>query len=773
MAKAVDNITGAKSIVSGYVKDARSGEVLIGATIQIRDLKVVGVSNNYGFYSLSVPSGIYTIECSYVGYTNKSQSLSINSNIRIDFELEESITHLGEVVIKSDKLEDKIRRPEMSMNKMEMKTIKKIPALLGEIDVVKAIQMLPGVLPTSEGSSGFSVRGGSADQNLILLDEATVYNASHLMGFFSVFNNDAVKDVKLYKGDIPAAYGGRLSSLLDVRMKEGNMKKFNATGGIGLISSRLTLEGPLVKDKCSFVLSGRRTYVDIFFPLLSNFTQDNIKDATLYFYDLNAKINYTIGQNDRVFFSAYGGQDNFGNGTNLFSYGNSSYTLRWNHQYSPSLFNNVSLIRSMYHYKMGTGSGNINSYLWTSGMEDYTLKLDFSWYVNPSNTIKFGVMGTYHSFYPGIIERTSSDSTYQPFKIDNHYNLEYGVYISNEQNISDKLTVKYGLRFSLFQNIGKDYIYNIDQNYNVKDSIAYGNGEIFNTYYNPEPRLGLNYQLNDVSAVKASCSRSAQYVQLASNSTAGTPLDIWFPASPNVKPQISDLYALGYVRNLRKNTLEASVEIYYKKLENVIDFKDNASLLFNNKLEGELRFGKGYAYGFEVMLQLNTERLNGWISYTYSKSMRTVKGINENYPEKISKYVSPFDKPHSVNVVLNREIFPRYTLSANWVFTTGAPLTLPGFKWVYQKVILPGYIERNSYRMPDYHRLDLSLSIKSKNKPFGLWDGEWVFSIYNAYNRHNMWTINFEPDPNNPDRKKAVKLYLFSVIPAITYNFNF
>ncbi len=781
-----------KYTISGHITDGKNGEALIGAMVSIKDANKGTVTNTYGYYSLTLSAGNYELNISYVGYKVKTLPIELKSNIRLDIELKEEATKLQEVVISTDKPQDKVKRAEMSVEHLEMKTIKKIPALLGEVDVIKAIQLLPGVIPASEGSSNFSVRGGNADQNLIQLDEATVYNPSHLLGFFSVFNNDAVKDVKLYKGDIPASSGGRLSSLVDVRMRDGDSKNFDATGGIGLISSRLTLEGPIRykvkkdtmingelrkdtvrKTKGSFLLAGRRTYVDLFFPLLSHFTSQSIKSAKLYFYDLNGKLNYAFGENDKVYISVYTGKDMYGNSNMSFGYGNTTFTLRWNHIYTPKLFSNLSLITSRYNYQTGNGSGNINSFLWTSAMNDYSLKLDYIYYLNTNNTIRFGYVATLHQLQPGDVSNTSSDTVSRSFHLDQHKALEHGLYLSNEQNLTSKLTVKYGIRLSAFQNIGRDYIYNYDSLYNAIDSTVYGKNKIFKTYVRLEPRLGINYQLNEVSSLKASYSRTAQYMQLASSSTSGTPLDIWFTASPNVKPQLADQFAVGYVRNLYHNALEASGELYYKKIHDLIDFKDNAQLLFNNKLDGELRYGTGYAYGAELMLSLYMDKTNGWISYTYSKSMRHVKGLSDLDPTAYSTYVSPFDKPNDVNIVLNQTLARRLSVSATWVYSTGAPITLPAGRWVYQGVIMPLYTSRNTYRMPDYNRLDLSITLKQKKRPFNLWDGEWVFSVYNVYDRHNTWAIIFQPDTNNPNVMQAKNIYLFGVIPAITYNFKF
>jgi hypothetical protein len=763
--------------ISGYVKDGSNGEALIGATVYVRELKNGISTNQYGFYSLSMATGRYTIDFSYVGYQTVSKELDLKDKTVLTVELPNEAQQISEVIIKSDRPQDKIKRAEMSINKLETKTIKKIPALLGEVDVIKAIQFLPGVQSSSEGSSNFSVRGGGTDQNLILLDEATVYNASHLLGFFSVFNNDAVKDVKLYKGDIPAAYGGRLSSLLDVRMKEGNSKKMTGSGGIGLISSRLTLEGPIITDKSSYIFSMRRTYVDIFFPLLSKLAdQPPLKDARLYFYDLNMKLNYTLNDNNRIYLSAYGGKDLFGNPDNMFSFGNNTFTFRWNHQFSGRLFSNLSLIASNYNYGLASYTDPKFSIIWTSSMSDYTAKLDFNYFENTNNNIKFGISTTYDYFDPGYLAGVGDNPLFNAYHMPKHYALEHAIYLSNEQNITENLALKYGIRLPMFQNMGKDYIYRYDENFKEIDSVTYKSGEIFNTYLLNEyiePRIAINYKLNDVSSVKSSYSRTVQFIQLASNSLSGTPLDVWFPASPNVKPQVADQVAIGYIRNLFDNKVETSVELYYKKLKNVIDFRDNAQLFINERVEGELRFGHGQAYGIELMAQFNLEKLNGWIAYTYSKSERTVKGLSIVYPQGWTTYPSPYEKPHYISLVFNYAINYKYSISSNWVYATGAPTTYPKAKAQIGNISTYVYTDRLRDRMPDYHRLDLSFSIKKKH----LWpipyEGEWNFSLYNVYARKNPWTINARQDPVDPRSNYFEMTYLFSIIPAITYNFNF
>lgn len=754
--------------VSGTIKDATSGESLIGATVSVKDLISGTSANQYGFYSLSLKQASYQLEFRYLGYQTVTKTVDLSKNITLNIELTPEDSQLEEVVITAEHPEANVKEAEMSVSKLEMKTIKQVPALMGEVDVLKVIQMLPGVQATAEGSSGFSVRGGGNDQNLILLDEATVYNASHMMGFFSVFNNDAVRDVKLYKGDIPANYGGRLSSVLDVRMKEGNNKKFTATGGIGLISSRLTLEGPIGNEKTSFLIAGRRTYADLFFPLM---TDSSAKKSKLFFYDLNLKVNHQINERNRLFLSVYTGRDLFGQkGTSDAGFGNLTGTLRWNHQLSNQIFSNLSAVVAKYDYSLKMKQGGSN-YVWNSKMLDYTLKLDFNYFPNPQNEIKFGFASTFHDFTPSDAYIQGENSRLGA-PIPKDYALEHGIYLSNEQKIGEKLTIKYGLRYTIFQNIGTATIYTYAKgspNYTVTDTTYYGSGKIFHTYQGLEPRLGVTYTFNEQSSLKASISRTIQNMQLASNSSGGMPLDVWFPSGPNIKPQKANQYAIGYFRNFANNTIETSIESYYKNMYDVVDFKDNAQLLMNPRMEGDIRTGKAKAYGLELFIKKNDGKLNGWISYTLSKVTRTIAEINNGNP-----YPTTYDKPNNINVVLNYEFSKRVILSSNWVYATGAPITFPVGSYVINNTYGKYYSTRNGYRMRDYQRLDLSLTLKGKEHTDKKWQGEWVFSMYNAYGRHNDWMINFVQDPKNISKIVVERWYLpFVFFPGITYNFKF
>lgn len=766
--RAGENLPSGLVTISGYLKDAASGEALIGAAVSVKGTTIGVSANEYGFYSLSLKPGKYILEFRYLGYQTIQKSINLEKDLPLTVNLSSESVKMDEVVVTAEHPEANVRDAEMSVSKLEMKTIKRIPALMGEVDVLKVIQMLPGVHPTAEGTSGFSVRGGGTDQNLILLDEATVYNASHLMGFFSVFNNDAVRDVKLYKGDIPSNYGGRLSSVLDVRMKEGNNKDFTATGGIGLLSSRLTLEGPIGNEKTSFLMAGRRTYADLFFPLMSD---SSAKKSRLFFYDLNLKVNHQINERNRLYLSAYTGRDRFGQkGSSDAGFGNLTGTLRWNHLIANNLFSNLSAIVAQYDYSLKMKQGGSN-YVWNSDMLDYTLKLDFNYFPNPKNEIKFGIASTFHDFNPcdAYIE---GERSILRAAVDKNYALEHGIYLSNEQKIGEKLTLKYGLRYTIFQNIGSATLYSFAKgypNYSVTDTTYIPSGKIFHTYQGLEPRLGINYVLTNNASIKASYSRTIQNMQLASNSPGGMPLDVWFPSSPNVKPQKADQYAVGYFRNFADNTIETSVEGYYKKMYDVIDFKDNAQLLMNPLIEGDIREGSARSYGAEFLIRKNSGRLNGWISYTYSRILRKIAEINNG-----KEYPATYDKPHNVNIILNYELSKKVIFSGNWVYATGAPVTFPVGSYVIDNTYGKYYSSRNGYRMRDYHRLDLSLAVKGKEHPGKKWRGEWVFSVYNAYARHNDWMINFVQDSKDAKKITAERWYLpFVCFPGITYNFKF
>ncbi|QMU28740.1 TonB-dependent receptor [Adhaeribacter radiodurans] len=755
-----------KYTISGNLKDTQNGEDLVGATISVQGSTAGTTTNTYGFYSLTLPAGPYTLVYSYLGYTAIAQSIYLNQNINLNLELTPSAATLQEVVITSHKKDANVQQNKMSTDVLPMETIKTLPAFMGEVDVMKTIQMLPGVQSGGEGTSGFYVRGGSIDQNLIQLDEAPVYNASHLMGFFSVFNADAIKEVELYKGGIPAEYGGRLSSLVDIRMKEGNNKHFDAYGGIGTIASRFTLEGPIVKDKSSFILSGRRTYADMFLKLSSD---ENINKNKLYFYDLNTKLNYKIGKKDRLFISGYFGRDVFQYKELMrMDWGNATATARWNHLFTDKLFSNFTAIYSNFNYNIGMPSGN-TAFSWKSNIEDVNLKADFSYFPNNRNTIKFGLSSIYHTFKPGIIQPRSETSVVRELLLDEKYALENAFYLSNEQEISPHFSFTYGLRYSFFQNMG-GRVQNYDATHQlVTDTVTYARTHIYKTQGGFEPRLSARLLLNENSSLKASYNRTLQYLHLASNATSASPFDVYIPSGKYIKPQSANQIALGYFRNFRQNTLEASAEVYYKDLKNQIDFRDNAELLLNNNLETEILTGTGKAYGLELMVKKQTGRLTGWASYTLSHTERTIKGINSDKAYPVRQ-----DKPHNLAVVMSYQISDRLTLGANQMYSSGNVVTMPSGSYRNGNIIVPIYTERNGYRLRDYHRLDLSLTLNNKKQPGQKYESSWNFSVFNAYGRKNVFSVQLDQTEETPSRMESKEISIIgAAIQAVTYNFKF
>ncbi|MDN5213364.1 TonB-dependent receptor [Fulvivirgaceae bacterium BMA12] len=771
--------------ISGYVKDRASGEDIIGATIYIEELKTGVATNVYGFYSITVPAGDYHLQYSFVGYKTRSMEIALDKDQSINIQLQEAVVEMEEIVISSERPEQNVTEVKMSTEKLSVEKIKTIPAMFGEVDIIRSMQLLPGVQSAGEGTTGLFVRGGAADQTLIQMDEATVYNPSHFLGFFSVFNPDAIKEVELYKGGIPARFGGRISSIMDIRMKEGNSKKFAASGGIGLISSRLTLEGPIVKDKSSFIVSGRRTYADVF----SAFAKDtSARKNILYFYDLNMKLNYRFSDKDKLFVSGYFGRDKFKFEDDFgLSWGNKTGTVRWNHLFNNRLFLNTTLLFSDFDYNFDIND-DVLSFDWTSNLREFSGKLDFTYFLNPNHQLEFGYKAGYFQFSPATIKPVGEKSVIDAFKIDKKYALEHGIFLSSQSKFSEKLSVEYGIRYSLFQNIGPAtvLIYGDEQNRredNIIDSVKYSKGDIYKTYGGLEPRIGARFMLNRSSSIKASYNRTRQYLQIASNSTAGLPIDRWVPSDKYIKPQISDQIAAGYFRNFKDNTYEFSVETYYKWMQNQIDFKDQADILLNSTIETELLSGKGWSYGVELLLKKNVGKTTGWIGYTWSKTRRQIDGINGG-----KAYRPRYDRPHDISVVVNHEVSPRVSVSANWVYATGSAVSIPKGKYAFQGQPISYYdpLDRNGDRMPAYHRMDLSITLKQKKKLFGRGQGEWNLSVYNAYMKKNPWIIDYrnvingdpkiDPEDNvtvDTEEFKSVTTYLLKIIPSVSYNFKF
>ena len=749
-------------VISGFVKDAQNGESLIGALVYVEEINSAALTNNYGFYSLRMKPGVYTLIISYFGYEDITTNITVTKSLTLNYEMVRTYIAVDEVVVTAQRKDENVTNLQMSSVQVNAETIKKMPALMGEVDILKTIQLLPGVQNSVEGNSGFSVRGGTADQNLLILDEAPVYNANHLMGFFSVFNGDAIKEMTLYKGDMPAQYGGRLSSILDVRMKDGNSKKFAASGGIGSISSRLTVEGPIIKDTSSFIISGRRTYADMFLQ----FAKDSaLQNNQLYFYDLNVKANYTINDNNRLFVSGYFGRDVFAF-RDFFNmrWGNATYTVRWNNSISSRIFSNYSFIHSNYYYGVELYQSGYDLIM-ESGIVDYGFKADYNFYVNSNNTLKFGFNTVIHTIHPGKIRQIKGDNT---VSLSSKKSGEHALFLSNSHKISRSLSAQYGMRYSIAHNIGEETVYDYNEQYIIIDSTVYSKGEIFNVMHGIEPRASINFLCNSSTAIKSSYSRTIQNMQLVSNSNSGMPTDVWFTASPNIKPQISNQVAVGVFKNLRDNKFEISAEGYYKKMDNQIDFRDNAQLFFNDKLERELRIGTAQSYGVEVLMRKQEGTFTGWIGYTFSKSIRKVDEINNG-----NWYNSNFDKPHNLTVMANYEVNSRIQIGANFVLTSGAPTSLPTARWEYGGVIMPYYSERNGYRLPTYHRIDVSSTIQLNKKTRTKYTSELNISIYNVYNRKNPFTIYFEPEEQGSYNVKAYALSMFGIVPSVTWNFKF
>jgi hypothetical protein len=768
-----------KFTISGTIIDIQSNETLIGVNVIIPELQTGTVTNEYGFYSITLPSGTYDIQISYLGFKIITETLVLSGNLKKSYKLEEGAESLDEVVITDDVEKLNIKKPQMSVNALSIKTIKNMPVVFGEVDVIKSITLLPGVTNAGEGSSGFNVRGGGADQNLILLDEATIFNSSHLFGFFSVFNPDAIKDIKLYKGGIPAKYGGRVSSVLDIYQKEGNSNKFHMNGGIGLISSRLLAEGPIKKGKGSFLLAGRSSYAHLFLPL---FDLDNVA----YFYDLNTKLSYNLNDNNSIFLSGYFGRDVFEISDSFENtYGNSVLNFRWNHLFSDKLFSNLSLIYSDYYYGLKL---DFVGFDWESGIRNFNVKYDFKNYISNGFKLEYGLNSIYYKFNPGEINPTSVDSGINSFKLIDKYAFENAVYIDAEHKISDKLSVSYGARLSTFHRLGQDELntYADDNPVIFNEAIGiyekaepigtetFDRSDVIKSFANLEPRLSAAYQLNDNSSVKASYNRMSQYLHLLSNTNSPTPLDVWSPSGRYIEPQLLDQVAIGYFKTFKDNEYSLELESFYKTIQNLIDFTDGADLIANNAIEQVVLNGEGRAYGLEVLFRKNEGRFTGWLAYTLSKSEQRTPGrtAQETGINNGEWYNTPFDRTHDISLTGNYELNKKWSFSSNFLFQTGRSTTFPNGQYQYNGLVIPSYEARNSSRLPSYHRLDLSVNYNPNPDSTKKFKGEWVFGIYNIYNRRNAANINFTEN-RITGRNEAVKLAIFGVVPSVSYNFKF
>ena len=753
-----------KYTVSGTITDQAKGETVIGARVKIKDKNQGAVSNEYGFFSLTLPEGNYTLVISALGYENQEKEIQLTENLRLDFVVatpQSKTQEIQEVKVTGIKQDANVKSAIMGVEKLDPKAIAKIPVLFGEKDIIKTMQLLPGVKSAGEGNSGYYVRGGGSDQNLILLDEAPVYNASHLLGFFSTFNSDAIKDATLYKGNQAANFGGRLSSVLDIKMNEGNNQRFNVSGGLGLISSKLNVEGPIVKDKASFLITGRRTYADVFLK-----ATDDFKDNTLYFYDLNAKLNYKLGQKDRLFLSGYFGRDKLGFGSNFgINWGNATGTVRWNHLINSQLFSNTSVIYSSYDYEIAIKSNDVDFTI-TSKVLDYNIKQEFQYFPNSNNKIKFGFNVINHNITPGQLNGSKGiqqDLVFQKAA----KSLESAAYASNDWDVNEFLSVNYGVRMSAFSLLGNGQeTYTYSSSGAVIDSIIYADNAHVKTYVNWEPRISFSYAYRDDASFKMAFARNTQNIHLVSNSTTSSPTDTWLGTSLNTKPEIADQASFGWFKNLNDNMYEFNVETYYKQMQNQIDYRNGANTRANQKLEGELLYGDGRAYGLELILKKKTGKFNGWISYCLSKSERKIEGINSG-----NWYNAKQDRSHDLSIVGIYDLTPKLSISALFVFYTGNAITFPSGKYSIEGQSQFLYTTRNGSRMPNYHRLDLGVNWVRKNTD--KYESSWNFSIYNAYGRENAYTIAFREKEGNPNVTEAVQTSLFRWIPAITYNFKF
>ena len=772
-------ISNPKFTISGILTDSKNNETLIGVNVFIPELKTGTTTNEYGFYSITIPQGIYTVQVSYLGFQSVEETINLNRDTKENFKLSGIEELLQEVVVNDNRKATNIRKAEMSVNKLSISSIKKMPVVLGEVDVLKSILLLPGVTNAGEGASGFNVRGGGAEQNLILLDEANIFNSSHVFGFFSVFNPDAIKDLKLYKGGIPARYGGRASSVLDIYQKDGSSKDFHVSGGLGLISSRLLAEGPLVKDKGSFLIGGRASYAHLFLKL-----SDNKNSA--YFYDLNAKLSYKLNPDNSIYLSGYFGRDLFSLDQQFANlYGNSTLNLRWNHLFSDKLFSNLSLIYSDYYYGLDL---DLIGLKWDSGIKNYNIKYDFKNYISDNFKLNYGLNAIYYDFNPGTLNPSDVDSGINYQQLEKKNAFEPAVYIEAEQNLSKKLAVSYGLRYSLFYRLGQSnvnmyannepVIFNTEmqiyESVTPSGSMFYGKNKTIADYSNFEPRAAIAYQFNSNQSIKLSYNRMVQYLQLISNTSSPTPLDVWTPSDQYIKPQIADQVALGFFRNFKDSEYSLEVETYYKKVKNRLDYIDGANLIANDAIEQVLLNGQLRSYGLEVMLRKNEGRLNGWISYTLSKSEQKTPGRNANEPgiNGGNWYSSIYDKLHNIAVTTSYKYTEKWTFGANFNLQSGQPVTYPNGQYQYLGISVPNYGLRNENRLPTYHHLDLSATLTPRKNTGRKWQSEWVFSIYNIYNRQNAAAISFKQNVQNGGNE-ALRTSIFGIVPGVSYNFKF
>ena len=766
-------------MLSGYISDVETNETLIGVNVIFSDLKLGTTTNEYGFYSINLPIGTHQLTVSYLGFENYFDDITLTQDLRLDLKLNQETELLDEVIVNENIEKLNLKSPQMSVNSLAVSTIKKIPAVLGEVDIIKSITLLPGVTNGGEGSSGFNVRGGAADQNLILLDEAIIINSSHLFGFFSVFNPDAIKDIKLFKGGIPSNYGGRVSSVLNIYQKDGNSNDFKAQGGLGLISSRLLLEGPLEKEKGSFLIGGRSSYVHLFLPLI-----ESVKDNKAYFYDLNTKLSYKLNDKNSLFLSGYFGRDVF-DIASLFNnaYGNSVANFRWNHLFSNRLFSNLSLIYSDYDYKLDFSFADFE---WNSSIVNFNLKYDFKYYLTEKLKLEYGLNSIYYKFDPGLIEPTTENSQIQTNKLTDKYALESALYAGINYQISPKISLQVGSRLSNFIRFGQKLnsyndnnplIYNpslkLYQGAEPTGQVDYDRADVLKDFTYFEPRVALAYQNKFNQSFKLGYNRMVQYLHLISNTNSPTPIDIWAPSGTFIDPQLLDQFALGYFKTLGSNRYDLEFEVFYKSIQNRLDYIDGAELIANNAIEQVLLSGEAKAKGIELLLRKNEGKLTGWIAYTLSRSEQRTPGRTaiETGINNGNWYFTPYDKTHDLSITTNYVLNKKWDLSANFLFQTGQPITSPEAQYKFQNFSIPNFEQRNSSRLTNYHRLDLAANYTpdQKGRPY---TGKWVFSVFNAYNRQNAANIRFQQNIET-GQNEAIRLSIFGIIPSITYNFKF
>lgn len=765
---------GSRLSINGYVKDSLTGESVIGATVSIKGQTSGVQSNQYGFYSITLDEGVYTITVSHVSYEGKSVEVNLHTNQSYNFEILPRSGSIEEVVVYTKRRDGNVKNAQMGKTDLSMNQIRNIPAFMGEVDPMKAIQLLPGVRNAGEGNAGFYVRGGGPDQNLIMLDDAVVYNTGHLFGFFSVFNGDAIKNVSLIKGGMPAQYGGRLSSVVDVTMKDGNMNKMQMEGGIGLIASRFSIQGPLKKNKASFILSARRTYIDALTkPFISKSSE--FYGSGYYFYDVNAKINYRFSDKDRLYLSGYFGRDvfDFNNAKRSFStqvpWGNATGTLRWNHVFNRRLFANTTLLYNDYKFDFKAQQDNFNIGL-SSGIRDLSLKTDLDYYPLPNHKLKFGGLLTYHKFIPNVLSGRQDSIVFEPNNENSKYAMEAALYIQDDWEIGSKWKVNYGLRWSSFAQIGPYTLYKRGLNREKLDSTIFKRFEQVKTYGGLEPRVTIRYSIDDATAIKAAVTRNLQYIHLVTNAGTTLPTDLWVPSTYMVKPQRSWLYSAGFFKNFKDNTFETSLELYYKDMQSQVEYKEGYTPSLNDP-EDEFVFGKGWSYGAELLVNKTRGRLTGWIGYTLSWTWRKFGELNEG-----EKYPVRYDRRHDLSVVSNYEVNKKWKLGAVFVYGTGNAITLPERFYLISGVLTQEYSKLNQYRMNAYHRLDFSATYTPQPKKKRKFSSNWVFSIYNVYSRMNPYFIYFDQTGNlaNGDLKvEARQVSLFPILPAVTWNFKF